>query len=69
MGIIAEVIGGVTNDPKRQSDPSFVETPYLRVANDQRGFLDLGTITTIRLSPEKAAQLELEPGVVLVQVS
>jgi type I restriction enzyme S subunit len=65
LGGIAEVVGGVTKDSKRQSDPSFVEVPYLRVANVQRGFLDLETITTIRVAPEKAAQLELQPGDVL----
>lgn len=65
LGVIAEVVGGVTKDSKRQSDPSFVEVPYLRVANVQRGFLVLETITTIRVAPEKAAQLELQAGDVL----
>jgi type I restriction enzyme S subunit len=65
LGVIAEVVGGVTKDSKRQSDASFVEVPYLRVANVQRGFLDLETITTIRVAPEKAAQLELQRGDVL----
>jgi type I restriction enzyme S subunit len=65
LGVIADVVGGVTKDSKRQSDPSFVEVPYLRVANVQRGFLDLETITTIRVAPEKAAQLELRTGDVL----
>lgn len=65
LGVIAEVVGGVTKDSKRQSDPSFVEVPYLRVANVQRGFLDLETINTIRVAPEKAAQLELQAGDVL----
>ncbi|MGD9792639.1 MAG: restriction endonuclease subunit S [Acidimicrobiia bacterium] len=65
LGVIADVVGGVTKDSKRQSDPSFVEVPYLRVANVQRGFLDLETITTIRVAPEKAGQLQLQPGDVL----
>lgn len=65
LGVIADVVGGVTKDSKRQSDASFVEVPYLRVANVQRGFLDLETITTIRVAPEKAAQLELQRGDVL----
>jgi type I restriction enzyme S subunit len=65
LGAIAEVVGGVTKDSKRQSDASFVEVPYLRVANVQRGFLDLSSITTIRVAPEKAAQLELQSGDVL----
>jgi len=39
--------------------------PYLRVANVQRGYLDLREVTTIRVSPQKAAALKLEPGDVL----
>lgn len=65
LGEIAQIVGGVTKDSKRQSDPSFVEVPYLRVANVQRGYLDLTEITTIRVSPEKAKALSLEPGDVL----
>lgn len=65
LGEIAEVVGGVTKDSKRQLDPSLREVPYLRVANVQRGFLDLETVTTIRVPPETAARLELRPGDVL----
>ena len=49
LGEIAEIVGGVTKDTKRQHDPSFVEVPYLRVANVQRGYLDLSEIATIRV--------------------
>ena len=65
LGEIAEIAGGVTKDAKRQSDPEFIEVPYLRVANVQRGFLDLREVTTIRVPPEKAAALTLRPGDVL----
>lgn len=65
LGEIAEVVGGVTKDSKRQGDSTFVEVPYLRVANVQRGYLDLREITTIRVSPEKASVLRLEPGDIL----
>jgi type I restriction enzyme, S subunit len=65
LGEIAEIVGGVTKDAKREGDPSFVEVPYLRVANVQRGFLDLTDIATIRVSPEKAKALELKVGDVL----
>lgn len=65
LGEIAEIVGGVTKDSKRQADPSFVEMPYLRVANVQRGYLDLREVTTIRVSPEKAKALRLEPGDIL----
>lgn len=62
---IADIVGGVTKDAKRQHDPSFVEVPYLRVANVQRGFLDLRKVETIRVSAAKAAALRLRPGDVL----
>lgn len=65
LGEIAEIVGGVTKDSKRQSDPSLVEMPYLRVANVQRGYLDLREVATIRVSPEKAKALRLEPGDIL----
>ncbi len=66
LGDLADVVGGVTKDAKRQGDPSFVEVPYLRVANVQRGRLDLSTVTTIRVPPQKAHMLRLLPGDVLL---
>jgi type I restriction enzyme S subunit len=65
LGDVADVVGGVTKDAKRQGDPSYVEVPYLRVANVQRGFLDLESVAAIRVAPTKAAQLELRTGDVL----
>ena len=65
LGEIAELKGGITKDSKRETDPDFVEYPYLRVANVQRGFLDLAQVTTIRADPHKAAKLVLEPGDIL----
>ena len=62
LGQIAEVKGGITKDSKNQGNPDYVEVPYLRVANVQRGFLDLEEVTTIRVKPEKALSLELKPG-------
>jgi type I restriction enzyme S subunit len=66
LGEIAEVVGGVTKDSKKQSDPTLPEVPYLRVANVQRGRLDLANIAYIRVPPQKAKQLELRPGDVLL---
>jgi type I restriction enzyme S subunit len=63
---VADVVGGVTKDASKQGDPSFVEVPYLRVANVQRGRLDLRTIARIRVPPAKLEQLRLEPGDVLL---
>ncbi|MEA2581087.1 MAG: type restriction enzyme subunit [Actinomycetota bacterium] len=66
LGEIAEVVGGVTKDAKREQLPGLVEVPYLRVANVQRGFLDLSEVATIRVPPERAKALMLEPGDVLL---
>lgn len=66
LGELAEVVGGVTKDAKRQADPSFVEVPYLRVANVQRGRLDLAKVTTIRVPAAKAEALRLRRGDVLM---
>jgi type I restriction enzyme S subunit len=66
LGDVAEVVGGVTKDAKKQGDPTFVEVPYLRVANVQRGRLKLEQITTIRVDPAKAKTLTLQHGDVLL---
>lgn len=63
---VADVVGGVTKDASKQGGPAFVEVPYLRVANVQRGRLDLRTIARIRVPPAKLEQLRLEPGDVLL---
>ena len=62
---IAELKGGVTKDSKREADPDYVEYPYLRVANVQRGFLDLSAVTTIRADRRRAEKLVLEHGDIL----
>lgn len=65
LGDIAEVVGGVTKDSKRQRDPRLVVIPYLRVANVQRGYLDPSEIATSRVTPERLKALRLEPGDIL----
>jgi len=62
---IAEVAGGVTKDQKKQGPAGTVEVPYLRVANVQRGRLDLRQVTTIRVPPQQANALRLLPGDIL----
>lgn len=66
LGEVADVVGGVTKDSKKQSDSRFVEVPYLRVANVQRGSLRLDDVATIRVAPHKAKALRLEAGDVLL---
>lgn len=61
---IAAIQGGITKDSKKQLHTDR-EVPYLRVANVQRGHLDLSEIKTIRVPKERLANLMLEPGDVL----
>ena len=65
LGAIAEVVSGVTKDEKRQVGDRLTEVPYLRVANVQRGYLDLGEMTTIKVEPARAERLRLKAGDVL----
>lgn len=55
---IADIQGGITKDSKKQLE-EYPEHPYLRVANVQRGFLALDTVTYIRAEPKKADKLIL----------
>lgn len=61
---IAEVQGGVTKDAKRQSALD-EEVPYLRVANVQRGYIDLTEVKTIRVPQAKLENLLLDKGDIL----
>ena len=65
LGSIAEVVSGVTKDEKRQQSDRLIEVPYLRVANVQRGYLDLAEMTTIRVEPARAEKLRLRAGDIL----
>jgi type I restriction enzyme S subunit len=65
LGDIGDVVGGVTVDKKRRpTHPATV--PYLRVANVQRGHLDLSEIKTITVEQSAAASLRLEPRDILL---
>ncbi len=66
LGAVADIVGGVTKDKKREAAPHLVEVPYLRVANVQRGYLDLRVVKTIRVSPEELSRLRLRPGDILL---
>ncbi|WP_406740238.1 restriction endonuclease subunit S [Streptomyces atratus] len=63
---IAEVVGGVTKDSKRQSDPDIPEVPYLRVANAQRARLELSNVTKIRVPEKTSKKLRLQTGDLLM---
>jgi type I restriction enzyme S subunit len=61
---IAEIKGGITKDSKRKLDNIEV-LPYLRVANVQRGFIDLSEVKEIEVPEEKVGDLLLEGGDIL----
>lgn len=65
LGDLGEIVGGVTVDKKRHpADP--VTVPYLRVANVQRGHLDLSEIKHITVERNAAISLRLEVGDILL---
>jgi len=61
---IADIQGGLTKDSKKQDllDP---ELPYLRVANVQRGYLDLREMAFIRVPRKRLDALLLQDGDIL----
>lgn len=64
LGDAGEITTGITKDSKLQS-AAFREIPYLRVANVQRGYLDLSEVKTIRVSPDRVSELLLARGDIL----
>lgn len=65
LGDVAEISGGITKNRRLEADPNAVEVPYLRVANVQRGYLDLSEVKTIRAPREKVEKTLLRDGDVL----
>jgi type I restriction enzyme S subunit len=66
LGEIADVAGGITKDAKKQTDVELPEVPYLRVANVQRGRLDLDKVAVIRAPTNRIRRLLLQEGDVLL---
>lgn len=66
LGEIADIKSGVTLGKKRKPDEQLLELPYLRVANVQRGWLDLREIKTIEVTAREADALFLREGDVLM---
>lgn len=65
LGQLAEITGGVTVDKKRKpADP--ITVPYLRVANVQRGHIDLAEVKQITVERRTAERLRLKAGDVLL---
>jgi len=64
LDALASIKGGITVDRKRQ-DPTARPVPYLRVANVQRGYLDLEEIKSIDAPEAEIEELRLMPGDIL----
>ncbi len=65
LGTFAEIVSGVTLGVK--SEPrAGITVPYLRVANVQDGYFDLGDIKTIKVDHSQFEKLRLKAGDVLM---
>ena len=62
---ISDLKGGATKGRRYRPGELLTEVPYLRVANVQRGYLDLSEIKMIKVAHDVADQLELVPGDIL----
>ncbi|MBI4705694.1 MAG: hypothetical protein HY744_31770 [Deltaproteobacteria bacterium] len=65
LGVIADLKGGVTKGQRYGAAEKLTTVPYLRVANVQRGHLDLSSVTEIAVPVQRVAELRLVPGDVL----
>ena len=63
---IAEVKGGITKGQRRSPEEVVRGVPYLRVANVQRGFLDLTDVKNIEATESEIRDLKLKPGDILL---
>lgn len=64
LDTIAALKGGITKDSKRKFD-NFRKIPYLRVANVQRGYLDLSEIKEIEATERIISELLLQKNDIL----
>lgn len=62
---IAAIAGGVTKGQKRRPNERVRNVPYLRVANVQRGYLDLIEVKEIEANETEIESLRLQPGDIL----
>jgi type I restriction enzyme S subunit len=62
---IADISGGITKGQKYRETDILRRVPYLRVANVQRGYLDLTEMKEIDATETKIAALQLQPGDIL----
>jgi len=65
LDMLGEIVSGVAKGTKRSTPVPMREVPYLRVANVQRGYLDLTEIKTILATEKDINQLTLKEGDIL----
>jgi type I restriction enzyme, S subunit len=65
LDALASVVGGVTKGQRRKPTDELRRVPYLRVANVQRGYLDLSVIKEIEATEDEIKELHLKSGDVL----
>lgn len=65
LDMLGEIASGVAKGTKRDGNVSVREVPYLRVANVQRGYLDLSEVKTILATERDIEALALKSGDVL----
>jgi type I restriction enzyme S subunit len=65
LDMLGEIASGVAKGTKRDVDIEVREVPYLRVANVQRGFLELSEVKSILATERDIAELTLKAGDIL----
>jgi type I restriction enzyme S subunit len=65
LDALAMIAGGLTKGQKRKPSEKTRDVPYLRVANVQRGYLDLTEVKTIAATEDEIEELGLQVGDVL----
>ena len=65
LDLLGEIASGVAKGTKRDANVQVREVPYLRVANVQRGFLDLSEVKTILATDRDISELTLQTGDIL----
>ena len=66
LGEIGKIQAGLALGKKRKPGERLVDVPYLRVANVQRGYLDLHDVRTTQATEAEVARLALRPGDILM---
>ena len=65
LDALAEIKGGITKDQNRKHTAPARSVPYLRVANVQRGYIDLTEVKEIVTTEDEIQELALRPGDIL----